>query len=673
MGWMKKAVVGAASTMMMFGCTTPPQGASAASGSLALSMDDSRLYATDTDNGVVSVIDTKTDTQLYNVKVGTRPFRVVVGKDDTLYVANRGSRSVSVIRSGEQQVAAEIPTGVDPTGLAISGDGKTLYVVSATAADNTDYGTLQAVDTATLQPKYEKGIGYEPRAIALISDTRALVTTYRGDGTSGADLVEVNLTTGEVTHNGGADLHASVNKAKLADTSGVPGAFSSFKARAMTDVVVTPDGNRAFVPTVWAREDAIARRPSASGGYYSLGGPCNVGAVATAGIVTVETGGNTANPKADDLTDCVSRGIVNSDADYPPTALGTQVGSGQEAVQGPSAVAVDPTGEWLFMVNKETSNLAVMPVGRRTARDGEANDINVTGNSFRSVAGIGDKPRSTGADGIALTKDGTRAYVYSQFDHKVSRFESNGRGPQSTVVFKNEIDVKLTDTLSNDMAIGRRNFFDAMSTTMSSEATHVACATCHLEGREDAHVWAFPDGKRQTPALVGRGLSKTGPLHWTGEFKDFGAFMSHTVISRMGGQGVSATLQNQISSWLENEPAPENANVRAQPTDAQTRGQVAFAKANCNSCHVGAFLTDSAEGVEHDVGTIGSGDFKGLTAATGFDTPSLRGLARSAPYLHDGTAGTLMDRLNSTTDKHGDVSKLSTDEKADLVEYLKTL
>ena len=35
--------------------------------------------------------------------------------------------------------------------------------------------------------------------------------------------------------------------------------FSSFSARATTDIVVTPDGKRAFVTAVWAREDAIAQ------------------------------------------------------------------------------------------------------------------------------------------------------------------------------------------------------------------------------------------------------------------------------------------------------------------------------------------------------------------------------------------------------------------------------
>jgi YVTN family beta-propeller protein len=685
MGLMKKGLlvgVGVATAMVM-GCSSGQAAKnSAASGSLALSSDDGLLYAADTDNGVVSVIDTKTDEKLYDVKVGNRPMRVAVGQDDTLYVANRGSRSVSVVRKGERQVSTEIATGVDPTGMAMSLDGKTLYIVSATAKDTSDYGTIQAVDTATLNVKYEANIGAEPRAIALVSNDKALVTQYRGQD-KGSNIVEVNLKTGEVMNDLGNNLiYDSINKTKVGDPTN--SAYSSFKTRAMTDVVVTPDGTRAFVPAVLAREDAIGRKPSSSGGYYSSGGPCNVGSVASEGIVTLDTSANSATqPRTDDVTDCASRGTNDPDADFPPTAVGSGSGvstfSGTtspstkivEAVQGPSAAAVDPTGEWLFVVNKETSNVAVMPAWRRQGRDGENIDFNRTGSSFRSVVGVAEtEGLSSGSDGIALTKDGLRAYVYNQFDHKVVRLGNPEGGPTSDVVKVKTIDLGLKDTLTADQAAGRRNFFDASSTVMSSSLTHVACSTCHLEGRDDGHVWSFPDGHRQTPTLVGRALKDTAPYHWTAQFNDFNAFMTHTVISRMGGSGTTETANNQMLAWLANEPAPENANVRAQLTEQQQRGQVAFAKANCGSCHAGTNYTDSSvvNTVLHDVGVHTQGD-----ALANFDTPSLRGLARSAPYLHDGSAGTLLDRLAGTSTQHGDLSVLSDQDKLDLVEYLKTL
>ncbi len=676
MGWLKKGLMvgGAVAALVTTGCgSTQQQRNSTASGSLALSTDDSRLYAADSDNGVVSVIDTTTDTKLYDVKVGARPMRLAVGSDDTLYVANRGSRSVSVIRAGERAPSTEIATGADPTGMAVSFDGKTLYVVSATAKDTSDHGILQAIDTETLEVKYETNVGAEPRSIALVSNEKALITQYRGNE-KGADVVEVNLKTGEVINGGTTGLYDNVNRTRVSNpdgTSSFGGSFSSFKARAMTDVVVTPDGTRAFVPTVFAREDEITRRPSSSGGYYSAGGPCNIGAVATAGIVTMDTGANATAPKTDDLTNCASTGMNATEVDYPPTTMGISTFSGfggpavsTQAVQGPSAAAIDPSGDWLYVVNKETSNVAVMPVWRRQAADGEANDFNRSGNSFRAVVSVSENPAlNSGADGIALTRDGRRAYVYNQFDHKIVRLGNDQGGPMSDVVVKKTIDVGLKDTLDADAVIGRRFFFDAMSTQMSSATTHVACSTCHLEGRDDGHVWMFPDGARQTPTLVGRHTTKTQPLHWNGEHDNFQAFMTHTVVSRMGGANPDANLVRQMDLWLEAEPAPENPNLRATGlTDGQLRGQAVFyGKAECSKCHVGQYLTNDTMA---NVGT-----------STGvLNTPSLRGLARSAPYLHNGKAGTLLDRLEvGGGNLHGNTSDLTPQERLDLVDYLKTL
>lgn len=679
MGWLKKGLMvgGAVAAMVTTGCgSTQQQRNSTASGSLALSTDDTRLYAADTDNGVVSVIDTSTDTKLYDVKVGARPMRLAVGSDDTLYVANRGSRSVSVIRAGERAPSTEIATGADPTGMAVSFDGKTLYVVSATAKDTSDYGILQAIDTETLEVKYESNLGFaEPRSIALVSNEKALITQYRG-GEKGADVVEVNLKTGEVLNKDGTTgLYDQVNRTKVADPNGTNpfgGSFSSFKARAMTDVVVTPDGTRAFVPTVFAREDEISRRPNSSGGYYSAGGPCNVGAVATAGIVTMDTGANATTPQVDDLTNCASTGMNASDVDYPPTTMGISTFGGftgapvaTQAVQGPSAAAIDPTGEWLFVVNKETSNVAVMPVWRRQAADGEANNFDRSGNSFRAVVAVNNNAglQNSGADGIALTRDGRRAYVYNQFDHNIVRLGNDQGGPMSDVIVKKTIDLGLKDTLPEEAVKGRRAFFDAMSTQMSSATTHVACSTCHLEGRDDGHVWMFPDGARQTPTLVGRHTTKTQPLHWNGEHADFRAFMTHTVVSRMGGVQPTEELNGQVEAWLEAEPAPENANLRASGlTDGQLRGQALFyGQAECSKCHVGDFLTNDT------MANVG-------TSSGALNTPSLRGLARSAPYLHNGAAATLRERfVVGGGNLHGKTQELSEQQRNDLVDYLKTL
>jgi cytochrome c peroxidase len=58
-----------------------------------------------------------------------------------------------------------------------------------------------------------------------------------------------------------------------------------------------------------------------------------------------------------------------------------------------------------------------------------------------------------------------------------------------------------------------------------------------------------------------------------------------------------------------------------------------------------------------------------------YDTPTLLGLYRSAPYLHHGKAATLRDVLTTQNkdDRHGVTSHLKDNEINDLVEFLKAL
>jgi cytochrome c peroxidase len=59
----------------------------------------------------------------------------------------------------------------------------------------------------------------------------------------------------------------------------------------------------------------------------------------------------------------------------------------------------------------------------------------------------------------------------------------------------------------------------------------------------------------------------------------------------------------------------------------------------------------------------------------GIDTPTLRGLFLSAPYLHDGSAPTLRAVLRDRNpdDRHGVTSDLSDAQLEDLVAYLLSL
>ena len=663
MNWFKRSmVVGAVAAAMAFSGCRPEGNASPsrASGSVALSNDDSTVFAVDSDNGVLAVIDAETK-EVRTVKVGEQPARVIVDVNDTAFVSNRGSRSVSVIRKGDTAESARIAVGVEPTGMAITPDGKTLLVVSATSLERPDVGTLTAIDVGTLEKKWELEVGEEPRAVAAIAGDRALVTLYKQ-----GELVEVDLKTG-TTISARSGIYDRANATRLDGTGGFGGTTSTFRPRAMSDLVVTNDGKRVFAPVVWAREDAIGRVPSRFGGYYAAGGPCNIGAVATAGIVTVDTGA-APQPQVDDLTSCFTTGTNSEQKNFPATTLASQAGTPETAIQGPTAGVIDPSGQWLMVLSRESKNIAFMPAWKRT---GTNIDFETTGTSVRTVQAI----NGAGADGIAITSDFKRAYVYSQFDHKLEVFKGEGTGAGATIVPEATIQVAQDiATMSPSQIQGRKLFFDAKDTRMSSAQTTVACSTCHLEGREDGHVWNFPDGARQTPSLAGRKLLATAPFHWSGEFGTIDQFNSHTIIERMGGEGLDAVTAAKLDSFIDAMPLPENPlRVAMANTELETKGKAAFEKAQCGTCHSGDALTDNSNA---DVGTLrlsGANPDNGVVMSKGFNVPSLLGIGRTAPYLHDGSSLTLEARVTNGDSLHGNTRVLNAEEKTALVAYLKSL
>lgn len=684
---MKKRLLGAALAVCLAfapGCSGPAAGGgNTASGSLALSKDDAQLFVADADLDTLFVVDAKTHEVLREVPVGRQPEKVLVAPDGTVFVTNRLGRSVSVVREGDAAESARLDVGVEPVGLAVSSDGRTLYVVNATSRADAEFGTLQAFDTRTLETKWEVAVGHEPRGITLMGDGKAAITLYK-DG----DLVLVDLAAGKVLK-AGTRVFEAMNASALGITTTTGGGdpfdkpapepfpgfgVSTARPRGLEAITVSPDGTQLYVASLIMTDGVLdtgvepldPRFPDGSGGGSGSGyggGSCGTTAVASAALLTFDA---EARPQVDDVATCTGEART----ERPPMLLTSTVP--EMPVQGPRALALDPTGAFLFIANFDSNNVAIVPTSQKQS------DMTFGSNAPRDIGGFfgGGTVHQlvsvgAGPTGIAVARDGKKAWVYNAFDHSVSRLESLG-GRVANVETR-----KLTtrEALSADAVAGRRLFFSAVDKRMNNPATGISCGTCHLEGREDGHVWNFSDGPRQTPSLQGRLLAKTAPFHWNGEFPSLMDFMSHTVTKRMGGDGVSAAMEKQVAAFIESMPAADNPHADL-PADAKARGQAAYDKAECGSCHGGEAFTDNKFA---DVGTLVTAgpvvDRLDLLPHGGLNTPSLLGLSRTAPYLHDGSAQTLKARIliGKEKDLHGKTSRLSAAEVDDLVAYLKSL
>lgn len=124
-------------------------------------------------------------------------------------------------------------------------------------------------------------------------------------------------------------------------------------------------------------------------------------------------------------------------------------------------------------------------------------------------------------------------------------------------------------------------------------------------------------------------------------------------------------------------------DVSALTGEEQRGFDIFVGKGGCVSCHGGWRFTDDAF---HDIGLPGTDPGRGALVSGGlpeFKTPSLREVAHTAPYMHDGSLATLADVVDhyagSLTPRPSLAPtivrdlKLTKEEKAALVAFLGTL
>ena len=270
--------------------------------------------------------------------------------------------------------------------------------------------------------------------------------------------------------------------------------------------------------------------------------------------------------------------------------------------------------------------------------------------------------------------------------------------------------------------LGRTLFFDPRL----SRANFISCATCHNPGFSwgDALPRAIGHGMktlgRRTPTVLNIGWGEAffwdgraetleqqalGPIAAPGEmnlpldemvkrlqgiagykplftaaFGDANVTKERVAASIADFERTIVSAEAPFDRWLTGEKSAISASAK--------RGFALFnGKADCAKCHAGWRFTDDSF---HDIGTLGD-DVGRATVLPGlesmehaFKTPTLRDVARRAPYMHDGSEGTL-EQVVELYEKGGRVRSrpglatevhplsLTAQDKRDLVEFMLTL
>ena len=273
------------------------------------------------------------------------------------------------------------------------------------------------------------------------------------------------------------------------------------------------------------------------------------------------------------------------------------------------------------------------------------------------------------------------------------------------------------------VALGRQLFFDER---LSIDGTK-SCYSCHVceHGLTDGLPKAIGAGNKQLP--------RSSPTLWNiGYHKEFywdgrsGSLEAQAMAAWKGGNmgvgektGEIAAKINALQDYkaqfqkvFQSDATPENmmkaisayertiisgdtawdrwkAGDNTAISMSAYRGWNIFQAIRCNNCHDGVLFTDQQYhnigiGMDQKEPDPGRGKVTNKPEDTGaFKTPTLRDIARSAPYFHDGSAKTLEEAVdimlgggkdNQYLDKKNlQAHKILPEQREDLLNFLRSL
>jgi DNA-binding beta-propeller fold protein YncE len=624
------------------------------SGAIATSPDGTRLFVVHPDADSVSILDRATRAISHEVLLG--------GKAPALDMTKRFDPAVS------------------PRALALDSRGSTLFVTGQRS------GRLYALDATTGSIKGSVAICSEPIGVVVSrDDAHAFVACSQDDA-----IVEVAAA--------GLTVEARVPcPRKPWGLAWAPDGMTLYATHLLGAGVSVFTTSPLALSTTWI----VADGPPSSDGdpdepHGQVRGLYDASirpGTAELWVAHLMLGTDTPQPKLDFQSTVFPALSVLDAAGTQLARLSVSVNPGDggalgDIVSGPHAIAFSDDGRLAFVVDTDSEDVLVIDAVNR-----------VEASLVRPLPG--HMP-----EGVVWS-DG-ELYVQERNSEDIAAFRvDSGDGGISIVADGAPFKSLAVDPMPANLRLGQKLFYSANSDDVPVTQNHwMACTSCHLEGRSSGVVWKVVEGLRDAPSNAG-GMIGTGFLFRTADRSQVQDYWK-TIDQEQGGH---------FSPYAQSEPAQKAlldaladyvnyaipVPIPPTPADPQAvaRGEQLFndtTRTACTCCHSGPNRTDSGQGnptldlsgpiLLHDVGTcVTSGPWPDVAhddidgqprAACAFDTPALRGLWDSAPYLHDGSAATLDEVIpvmllatapSCTTPR----TSLSPDDRAALVEYLRSL
>jgi YVTN family beta-propeller protein len=567
------------------------------SSTILLDSSGTQVWNVNPDNDSVSVIDAVRLQKMGEVAVGRQPRTLAQAPDGTIWTANQVDATLTVIDAGTQANLATLPLprGSEPYGIVFSPANASAYVSLQST------GQIAEIDAGSRRVLRYLDVGPTPRALAISADGQRLFVTRFVSASEQGTVVEIDLTAWQVrrriplAYDPGPDTEASGR--------GVPNGLAA--------LAISPSGEALWV---------AGRKSNTARGLQRDGERLAFESTVRSMLATID------------------------------------LAAGQEELalrydfndrDGPVALRFSPLGDTLFVALEGANAVEVLDA--------------YTHQLVTSIDNTGHAPQ-----GLVFTADGGKLFIHSWltrsvYAYDVSKLFSTDAGVPALLA---EINTVANDRTPPQVLLGKQIFYNAADPRMSRDG-YLACASCHFDSRDDGQVWdrtAEGEGLRNTISLLGKGSPGHGALHWSANFDEVQDF-ENDMRANFGGQGFMAdelfysaaysrtlgdtkashsaeldALAAYIDSLRQLPPSPFRDPDGTLTEDGEA-GRIIFISAGCASCHGGPQFTDSPTGLRHQIGTITHASGQRLGAPLrGLDTPTLRGLWLTAPYLHDGSA-----------------------------------
>lgn len=542
-------------------------------------------------------------------------------RDNLLVTTNADSDSVTLVSTETRSVLKEVAVGDDPRSVTITPDG-TRALVALRGANAIAVVRLDERSLETVFP-----IGHMPYGV-VTDGRKAYVSCFADD-----QIAVLDLQSGDVLYRvnvpdapAGLALsgdwllvtHFYSGQVSLLNVQRTPFWVGTVNAEPDGNlserIVIAPDGRRAYMPQTRTGLALISLQ------YMQDWFP-------VIGVLDIST-----------MTGSRDARLTLSAVD--------------RAANMPSDVAFAPDGSLLYVTLAGSDAVAAVDLRAR---------------EIRSRIPVGANP-------VGIVTDGEYAYVLNALDGTVSIINVSQNRVASTI--------PVTKIPLNPELLRGKILFHRATAPASSDGS-ISCATCHFDGGADSRTWInFRSGPRNTPSLGG--VAGLPPYNWAGDMDELQDTIEDQIRNVMFGDGL---ITGKFDPTIHRIDAGRSADLDAlavyvaslkpwpspylQPdgslTESARRGMNLFLSGSPDcSCHSPPLYTDQKA---HNLAGAGFS----LEEYEAFDTPSLRGLWATAPYMHDGVARTLEELLARTDPIHSVAGNLTQQQLNDLIAFLLSL